>query len=325
MDLFLQQLVSGIASGSLFSILALAIVLIYRSTGVLNFAQGQMAMFTTFITWSALATAMGFWPAFFLTLLAAAAMGAAVERLIVRRVEATSDLNTLIVALGLFLVFDGLALYIWGPLPRGFGPFSIFSGAPSCVGEVCIGRLSLGILVVAVIIMALLFVLFQRPRFGLAMRGTVQNRVAAAIKTALLFLLLQRTRFGLAMRATAQNRVGSRLVGIPVGRMLSTGWGLAAVVGAVAGMLVAQILGLDSNTMFSVLLFALAAVVLGGLDSPAGAMVGGLAIGVVKNLAGTYIPSSVGSVDLTVAFVLIVLVLMVRPTGLFGRPLHRRV
>ena len=295
MDLFLQQFVSGIASGSLFSILALAIVLIYRSTGVLNFAQGQMAMFTTFITWSALATAMGFWPVFFLTLLAAAAMGAAVERLIVRRVEATSELNTLIVALGLFLVFDGLALYIWGPLPRGFGPFSIFSGAPSCVGEVCIGRLSLGILVVAVIIMALLFVLFQW------------------------------TKFGLAMRATAQNRVASRLVGIPVGRMLSAGWGLAAVVGAVAGILVAQILGLDTNTMFSVLLFALAAAVLGGLDSPAGAMVGGLAIGVVKNLAGTYIPASVGSVDLTVAFVLIVLVLMVRPTGLFGRPLQRRV
>jgi branched-chain amino acid transport system permease protein len=295
MDLFLQQLVSGIASGSLFSILALAIVLIYRSTGVLNFAQGQMAMFTTFITWSALATAMGFWPAFFLTLLAAAAMGAAVERLIVRRVEATSELNTLIVALGLFLVFDGLALYIWGPLPRGFGPFSIFSGAPSCVGEVCIGRLSLGILVVAVIIMALLFVLFQR------------------------------TKFGLAMRATAQNRVASRLVGIPVGRMLSAGWGLAAVVGAVAGILVAQNLGLDTNTMFSVLLFALAAAVLGGLDSPVGAVVGGLAIGVVKNLAGTYVPSSVGSVDLTVAFVLIVLVLMVRPTGLFGRPPQTRV
>ena len=295
MDLFLQQFVSGIASGSLFSILALAIVLIYRSTGVLNFAQGQMAMFTTFITWSALATAMGFWPVFFLTLLAAAAMGAAVERLIVRRVEATSELNTLIVALGLFLVFDGLALYIWGPLPRGFGPFSIFSGAPSCVGEVCIGRLSLGILVVAVIIMALLFVLFQW------------------------------TKFGLAMRATAQNRVASRLVGIPVGRMLSAGWGLAAVVGAVAGILVAQILGLDTNTMFSVLLFALAAAVLGGLDSPVGAVVGGLAIGVVKNLAGTYVPSSVGSVDLTVAFALIVVVLMVRPTGLFGRPPQRRV
>jgi branched-chain amino acid transport system permease protein len=142
---------------------------------------------------------------------------------------------------------------------------------------------------------------------------------------ALLFVLFQWTKFGLAMRATAQNRVASRLVGIPVGRMLSAGWGLAAVVGAVAGILVAQILGLDTNTMFSVLLFALAAAVLGGLDSPVGAVVGGLAIGVVKNLAGTYVPSSVGSVDLTVAFALIVVVLMVRPTGLFGRPPQRRV
>ena len=295
MELFLQQFISGIASGSLFAILALAIVLIYRSTGVLNFAQGQMAMFTTFIAWSALGIGLGFWPAFFLTLLAAMAMGAVVERLIVRHVEGTSELNTLIVALGLFLAFDGLALYIWGPLPRGFGPFSVFSGSPSCAGNICIGRLSLGILAVAGIIMASLYVLFQR------------------------------TGFGLAMRATAQNRLASRLVGIPVDRMLSIGWGLGTAVGAVAGILVAQNLGLDTGTMFSVLLFALAAAVLGGLDSPVGAVVGGLAIGVVKNMAGTYVPSNVGGTDLTVAFALIVLVLMVRPTGIFGRPPQRRV
>ena len=136
MDLFLQQLIGGIASGSLYGILALGIVLIYRSTGTLNFAQGQMAMFSTFVAWSALSTAMGFWPAFFLTLLSAMAMGALVEWLIVRRVEGTSQLNSLIVALGLFLVFDGLALYIWGPLPKGFGPFSVFSGErPAPVGS----------------------------------------------------------------------------------------------------------------------------------------------------------------------------------------------
>ena len=295
MDLFLQQLISGVASGSLFAILALAMVLIYRSTGTFNFAQGQMAMFSTFVAWSALGTAMGFWPAFFLTLLSALAMGAVVERLIVRRVEGTSDLNLLIVSLGLFLVFDGLALYIWDPLPRGFGPFSVFSGPASCAGGVCIGRLNLGILVVAVVIMALLFLLFQR------------------------------TRFGLAMRATAQNRLASRLVGIPVGRMLSMGWGLGTAVGAIAGILAAQSLGLDTGVMFNVLLFSLAAAVLGGLDSPLGSVVGGLTIGVVKNMAGTYIPSSVGGMDLTIAFAVIVLVLMVRPTGIFGRPEQRRV
>ncbi|MCH7843362.1 MAG: branched-chain amino acid ABC transporter permease [Chloroflexi bacterium] len=295
MDLFLQQFTSGIASGSLFAILALAIVLTYRSTGTLNFAQGQMAMFTTFIAWSALGAAMGFWLTFFLTLLAAAAMGALVERLVVRHIEGTSELNNLIVALGLFLIFDGLALYIWGPLPRGFGPFSLFAGSPTCVGDVCIGRLNLGILAAAVIVMVLLFLLFQR------------------------------TKFGLAMRATAQNRIASQLVGIPVGRMLSFGWGLGAAVGAVAGILVAQNLGLDTGTMFTVLLFALAAAILGGLDSPVGAVLGGLAIGVVKNMAGTYVPSSVGGTDLTVAFAMIVLVLMVRPSGIFGRTGQRRV
>ena len=295
MDQFLQQLISGIASGSLFAILALAIVLVYRSTGILNFAQGQMAMFTTFIAWTALESGLGFWLAFFVTLMAAMALGALVERLIMRRVEGTFELNSLIVALGLFLIFDGLALFIWGALPRGFGPFNVFSGSPSCAGDVCIGRLSLGILVAVVIIMALLYLLFQR------------------------------TNFGLAMRATAQNRLASRLVGIPVGRMLSVGWGLGAAVGAVAGILVAQNLGLDTGTMFSVLLFALAAAVLGGLDSPVGAVVGGLTIGVVKNMAGTYVPSSVGGTDLTIAFALIVVVLMVRPAGLFGRPLQRRV
>lgn len=295
MELFLQQLISGIASGSLFAILALAIVLTYRSTGTLNFAQGKMAMFTTFIAWSALGSIFGFWLAFLVTLLAAVLMGALVERTIVRHVEGKSELNSLIVTLGLFLVFDGLALYIWGPLPRGFGPFSVFSGGPTCAAEVCIGRLNLGILVIAVAVMASLFMLFQR------------------------------TSIGLAMRATAQNRIASQLVGIRVDRMLSLGWGLGAAVGAVAGILVAQNLGLDTNTMFSILLFALAAAIVGGLDSPVGAVVGGLTIGVVKNMAGTYIPSSVGGTDVTIAFALIVIVLMVRPTGLFGRTAQRRV
>ena len=149
--------------------------------------------------------------------------------------------------------------------------------------------------------------------------------MVAVVIMALLFLLFQRTRFGLAMRATAQNRLASRLVGIPVGRMLSMGWGLGTAVGAIAGILAAQSLGLDTGVMFNVLLFSLAAAVLGGLDSPLGSVVGGLTIGVVKNMAGTYIPSSVGGMDLTIAFAVIVLVLMVRPTGIFGRPEQRRV
>jgi branched-chain amino acid transport system permease protein len=299
-NLFAQQALSGIASGSLFGVLALAIVLIYRSTDVLNFAQGEMAMFTTFIAWTFM-TRMDFLPAFLLTIVVAAALGAALERLVLRQVEEAPVLNAVIVTLGLFTLFNGLALWIYGGFPKPFGPFPIYEGAPFfrgsavCMGDVCIGRLNVGILIVALIIMVALFLLFQR------------------------------TRLGLAMRATAQNRTASRLVGIPVGRMLSVGWALSAAVGAVAGVLVAQNLGLTTGLMATVLIFAFAAAVLGGIDSPVGAIVGGLTIGIVKNMAGTYTPSGVGNIDVAVAFLVIILVLMVRPTGLFGQAAVRRV
>jgi branched-chain amino acid transport system permease protein len=293
-SLFAQQIISGIASGSLFAILALAIVMIYRSTSVLNFAQGEMATFATFISWSFM-TRMDFWPAFLLAVLVAAAMGAALERFVLRPVEQAAPLNSLIVTLGLFTIFNGLALYVWGPSPKGYGPFSVFKGTPFCAGDVCIGRLNVGVLVLTFVIMTGLYLLFQR------------------------------TRIGLAMRATAQNRLASQLVGIPVGRMLTIGWALSAAVGAIAGVLVAQQLSLTPNTMFAVLLYAFAGAVLGGLDSPVGAVIGGLAVGVIKNMASTYVPSSVGSVDVTVAFAVIVLVLMLRPEGVFGRPAQRRV
>ena len=294
MQEFAQQTLSGIASGSLFAILALAIVLIYRSTSVLNFAQGEMAMFSTFIAWSFM-TRMSFWPAFLLAILVAAAIGAALERFVLRPVESGPPLNSVIVTLGLFTVFNVLALWIWGPQPKGFGPFSVFDGDAICASDVCIGRLNVGILVVAFIVMTVLYVLFQR------------------------------TRIGLAMRATALNRLASQLVGIPVGNMLTIGWALSAAVGAVAGVLVAQSVSLTTSSLFAVLLYAFAAAVLGGLDSPPGAIVGGIIIGVAKNWAATYVPSGVGNVDLTLAFAMIVIVLMVRPTGLFGHPRARRV
>ncbi len=299
-NLFAQQVLSGMASGSLFAVLALAIVLIYRSTDVLNFAQGEMAMFTTFICWTFM-TRMEFLPAFLLTIVVAAALGAALERLVLRPVEEAPVLNAVIVTLGLFTFFNGLALWIYGGFPKTFGPFPIYGGAPLfrgsavCAGDVCMGRLNVGILVVALVIMVALFLLFQR------------------------------TRLGLAMRATAQNRTASRLVGIPVGRMLSIGWALSAAVGAVAGVLVAQNLGLTTGLMSTVLIFAFAAAVLGGIDSPVGAIIGGLTIGVVKNMAGTYVPSGVGNIDVAVAFLVIILVLMVRPAGLFGQRVVRRV
>jgi len=288
---FSQQVISGIASGSLFAVLALSLVMIYRSTSILNFAQGEMALFSTFIAWTFLTT-MPFWPAFFLALLVAAFMGAALERFVLRQVEEAPVLNAVIVTLGLFTVFSGLSLTVWGSLPKSFGPFSVFKGPAIDLGPASIGRANVGILIVAVIVMALLFLLFQR------------------------------TKLGLAMRAVAQNRVASRLVGIRVGQILAVGWGISAAVGAVAGVLVGQTSGLSLGLMFDMLLYAFAAAVLGGLDSPVGAIVGGLAIGITKNLAGTYIDPGV---DATVAFIIIVLVLMIRPTGIFGQRVLKRV
>lgn len=293
-SLFAQQVISGMATGSGFAILALALVMIYRSTAILNFAQGEMAMFSTFMAWTFL-TRMDFWPAFILAILVAAAMGAALELFVLRPVEEAPALNSVIVTLGLFTTFNALALWVWGSQPKGFGPFSIFKGSALCAGDVCVGRASVGILAGAAVIMVLLYLLFQY------------------------------TRLGLAMRATAQNRLASQLVGIPVGRMLTLGWALSAACGAVAGVLISQNTGLTTISLFPVLLFAFAAAVLGGLDSPAGAIVGGLSIGIIRNMAGTYVPSDVGNVDLTIAFVVIVLVLMVRPTGLFGKRAVRRV
>ena len=249
-------------------------------------------MFSTFVAWSALSTAMGFWPALFLTLLSAQAMGALVEWLIVRRVEGTGDLNSLIVALGLFLVFDGLAFTYGGRCP-GIRPFSVFSGGASCAGYVCIGRLN------------------WNP-------GGIGHHNGPVVPA------VQRT--GLGWRCGQAPKTGW-----PAGWWAYRWADVEHWVGAGDGggrhsrILAAQSLGLDSRTMFFVLLFALAAAALGGLDSPVGAVVGGLIIGVVKTWAGTYTPSSVGSIDLAVAFAVIVLVLMVRPTGIFGRPTRRRV
>jgi len=288
---FTQQVLSGIASGSVFAILALSLVMIYRSTSILNFGQGEMALFSTFIAWTFLTT-MDFWLAFFLALVVAALMGAALERFVLRPVEEAAVLNAVIVTLGLFTVFSSLSLTVWGSLPKSFGPFSVFKGPAIDLGPASIGRSNLGILVAAVIV------------------------------TALLFLLFQHTKVGLAMRAVSQNRLASRLVGIRVGQILSIGWGLSAALGAVAGVLVAQTSGLSLGLMFDVLLYAFAAAVLGGLDSPIGAIVGGLAIGIIKNMAGTYIDPGV---DVTVAFLIIVLVLMIRPTGIFGRHVLKRV
>ena len=294
MEEFVQQIATGLSTGSVYAVVALAIVLIYRSTHVVNFAQGEMAMFSTFIAWSFL-TRMDFWPAFFLALLVSAFLGAMLERVVLRPVEEAPVLNSVIVTLGLFTILNSLALWRWGGVPKPFPSPELFRGAPLTIGPATISRLNIGIFCMAMVIMAILFI------------------------------FLNYTKLGLAMRATAQNAVAARIVGIRVGRMLTLGWALSAAVGGVAGILLAPILSLQPSMMFGVLIFAFAAAVLGGLDSLPGAILGGLTLGVVQNLAGTYISPHTGSIDITAAFVVIVLVLLVRPTGLLGRRVIRRV
>ena len=283
---FIQQFATGLSTGSLYAIFALALVLIYRSTRVVNFSQGQMAMFTTFIAWSLWNWGLNLWFTFFLTLLIAGIAGALVEMVLMRPVENAPSLNAIILTLGLLTLFGGVALRIWGGDPKLFPSPGAFEGAPLTLGPAAISRANIGVFCTSVLIMVAIYLLFNYTKVGLAMRGAAQNRVA------------------------------SQLVGVRVGRMLALGWALSAMVGAVAGMLLAPTLYLSPSMMMGVLLFGFAAAVLGGLDSPLGAIVGGLVLGVTQNLAGTYIGSDI---DIAVAFLAIILVLVVRPTGLFGK------
>jgi branched-chain amino acid transport system permease protein len=294
MEKFIQQVATGLSTGSLYAILALALVLIYRSTGIVNFAQGEMAMFTTFIAWSFLDFGMHYWLAFFMTLLVAALFGALIELIIMRPVENAPPINAVIVTLGIFTVLSSLALRIWQGQPKSFPKAPQFEGGALELGPAIISRPNIGVFCMSLLIVLLIFLLFNY------------------------------TKVGLAMRASAQNRIASQLVGVRVGRMLALGWALSAMVGAVAGMLLAPTIFLSPSMMVGVLLFAFAAAVLGGLDSAMGAVVGGLTIGVVQNLAGTYIPNG-SQIDIAVAFLVIIIVLLIRPNGLFGRRVLGRV
>jgi branched-chain amino acid transport system permease protein len=290
---FLQQIVSGLASGGIYASLALALVLIYRATGVINFAQGEMAMFTTFVAWT-LMEHIAYWPAFALTLVLAFLGGALLELTLIRPVQNAPPLTVVIVTIGLLIGLNGLARRIWGNEPRTLE--SPFSTDPVRIGGVAFSIQDLGIIGVSLAIVAVLWAFF---RF---------------------------TKLGLGLRAAAVNPVESRLVGVRVAWMLALGWGLAAVLGAVAGMMAAPPLGsFDQNLMQPILLYAFAAAVLGGIDSPLGAVVGGLLVGVMVNLVGTYVGFVGADLRLPVALAIILGVLLVRPAGLFGREAVSRV
>jgi branched-chain amino acid transport system permease protein len=288
-----QQIVIGLASGGVWATLALALVLIYRSTGVVNFAQGEMAMFSTFVAWSLVHHGLSYWAAFFLTVAISFAGGVAVERAVIRPVESAPVLTVVIVTLGLFFLVNGAARWIWTPETRSLP--NAFSTRPIDVAGVA---------------------------FSIQDLGNIGVSLAAV---GLLWLFFRFTKLGLASRAAAVNPEASRLLGVPVSWMLALGWGLAAVLGAVAGMMAAPTSFLDPNMMLIILIYAFAAAVLGGIDNPVGAVVGGLTLGVLVNLLGRYVDFVGEELRLPTALAILLAVLVVRPAGLFGHVVVRRV
>ena len=290
MDAFLLQLASGIATGGIYASVALAIVMIYQATHHVNFAQGEMATLSTFIALTIIQAGLPYWVAFMATLVISFVMGALVERLIMRPVQHAPVLTHVGVYIGMLLIVGNLTGWVFGHTTKVF-PSPFEGGAPMLGG--LLSAHQLGSVAVTLVVLVLVYLFFTR------------------------------TSLGLAMRAAAYNPVSARLVGIRVDWMLALGWGLAAAVGAVAGMMVAPVVFLDPNMMLGVLLYAFAGALLGGIDNPGGAVAGGFLVGVLENLAGAYIVGT--ELKLTVALVIIIGVLVLRPSGLFGRVVFSRV
>jgi branched-chain amino acid transport system permease protein len=293
MDIFIQQLVSGLATGGIYASLALALVMIYQATDVVNFAQGSMATFSTYLAWSMLNAGLPYWATFGLTLVIAFVGGLLIERIVIRPVENAPVLAIVIVTLGLLVILVSVAGWIYSYIQKPFP--SPFPSKPIKIGNIVFGAHDLGAIGITLVLLLLLFLFF---RF---------------------------TPLGLAMRAVAENPVSSRLCGIRVSWMLGLGWGLAATFGAVAGMMVAPIVFLDPNMMGGIQIYAFAAATVGGFTSPLGAVVGGLLVGVTENLVGTYVKFIGTELKLTVALAIIIIVLLVKPSGLFGRAVIKRV
>jgi branched-chain amino acid transport system permease protein len=289
MEAFLHQVLAGLATGSIYASLALALVMIYQATHLVNFAQGEMAMFATYFAWSLINAGVPYWPAFFLTVLFAFVLGVVIERVIIRPVENAPVLAVVVVFIALLVILNSVTGWIFSYTIKTFpSPFP---------AEPIFGR-------------------FVTSHQGGAIAITM-------VVLVLLFLFFRFTPLGLAMRAAAQNPDSARLVGIRVGWMLALGWGLAAAIGAVAGMMVAPIVYLDPNMMGGVLLYAFAAALVGGIDNPAGAVFGGFLVGVLENVLGAFVIGN--ELKLAVALVLIIGVLVVKPSGFFGKVFVTRV
>jgi branched-chain amino acid transport system permease protein len=292
MELFTQQMLAGLSTGGIYALMALALVTIYQAIRHVNFSQGEMGMFSAFVAWQLLQWGVPYWPAFVLTILVSFAAGVAIEKALFRPLQGASAMSHIVMFIALFLVFNSLAGFIWDfsikPFPSPFGADPLF-------GEGVIGGHQAGMLMVILVILALLF------------------------------LFLRFTRLGLALRAAAADPESARLAGVRVGRMAALGWGLASAIGAVAGIMVAPLVFLEPNMMVSVLVYGFAGAVLGGLTSPMGAVAGGFLVGIVENLAATYIPVVGTELKLPIALLMIIAVLVARPSGLFGRRSAERV
>ena len=292
MELFTNQILAGIATGAIYACMALAVVMIYQAIDHLNFAQGEMAMFSTFISWQLMQWGVPYWGAFIITLALSFAGGIAIERLLFKPLAKAPILTNVAGFIALFAIVNSVAGLIWDftikqyPTPFGSYPF---------LGSQLISTHQAGMIGVTVLLLVALYFFFQF------------------------------TRIGLAMRAAASVPESARLVGVNTSWMIALGWGMAAAIGSVAGMLIAPVVFLEPNMMLSILLYGFAGAVVGGLTSPGGAVLGGFSVGVIENLAGTYIPVVGREMKLSIALCIIVAVLCVKPSGLFGRPVVTRV
>jgi branched-chain amino acid transport system permease protein len=295
MTQFFQYVVVGLASGGVYATLALALVLIHRATGIVNFAQGEMGMFCTFIAWALINHhGISYWWAFAITLVIAFVGGAGTYKLIIQPLSRTGELTVVMATIALLITLNGLAGWIWSPEVKFLkNPFPLKT---LDIEGVIVNVQDLGVIGVSLLCVAIVFVFF---RF---------------------------TRLGLQMRAAAVGPATSRLLGIRVALMLAIGWGLAAMLSAVSGIMAAGTLGLDPNFMLIILTYAFAAAVLGGIDSPIGAVVGAFIIGIGISLLSGYASSFLGTeLQLPLALAVLMLVLLVRPAGLFGQVVVRRV
>lgn len=292
MEHLLQQVVVGLATGGIYACIALAVVMIYQAISQLNFAQGEMAMFSAFLAWQMMQWGAPYWVAFFATVFLSFVLGIVLERVLMRPLRHAPPLSHIILFIGLMTILNSLAGTIWD---FGVKPFPSPFGSSPFLGSTLISAHQAGMMGVTLALLVCLFLFFRY------------------------------TRVGLSMRAAATDPTSARLVGIRVGWMGALGWGLSSMLGAIAGMMIAPVIFLEPNMMAGTVIYGFAGAVLGGLGSPAGAALGGLIVGVVENLAGTYIPVIGGELKLSIALVIIILVLVVRPQGLVGRVVVHRV